>query len=259
MKRRSEWYETFFDGLYGKVLASRSDDPRTVAEARTIKKVLKLRKDRRVLDCPCGMGRIAIQLAKLGLDATGADLTASYIRRARRRARAEGLDIRFIRCDMRELPFAGEFDAVISWFTSFGYFDDAGNLKTAKAAFAALKPGGRFLIEMLNKSWLLPRFTPKGDDEANGVRIVRHSRWDARGSRILNTWKMSKGKRVETHRFSHCLYNGAEMRSLLRASGFRDIRFFGNPPLGRFTRHSRRMIAVAQKPGHCSAATRTAR
>ncbi len=248
MSKSTEWYETFFDGLYGQVLAGQSDKARTLAEARTIKRVLKLRKGRRVLDCLCGMGRISLQLAKLGLDVTGADLTASYIRRARRRAKAERLDIHFIRCDMRELPFEGEFDAVVNWFTSFGYFDAAGNLAAARAAFAALKPGGKFLIEMLNKSWLIPRFTPKGDDESNGVRIIRHSRWDARGRRVLNTWKMSRGKRVETHRFSHCLYNGAEMRLLLRAAGFRDIELFGRPPLGRLTRHSRRLIAVARRP-----------
>ena len=248
MSKSDKWYETFFDGLYAKVLAGRHDESRTLAEARTIKKVLKLRKGKRILDCPCGMGRITFQLAKLGLDVTGADLTASYIRRARRRAKAEGLGIRFVRCDMRELPFDGQFDAVVNWFTSFGYFDDTGNLTTAKAAFAALKPGGKFMIEMLNKSWVSARFTPRGDDVANGVRIVRRTRWDAHGSRLLNTWKMSKGKRVETHRFSHCLYNGAEIRALLRAAGFRDIELFGRPPLGRFTRHSRRMIAIAQRP-----------
>lgn len=247
MKTRSEWYETFFDGLYAQVLGGH-DESRTVAEARIIKRVLRLRKGQRVLDCPCGMGRITFALAGLGLDVTGADLTASYIRRARRRAKREGLDVPFVRCDMRELPFQRQFHAVVNWFTSFGYFDDAGNLVAAKAAFAALKPGGRFLIEMLNKSWLLPRFTPKGDEQANGIRIVRRSQWDADGSRVLNTWKMSKGKRVETHHFSHCLYNATEMRSVLRAAGFRDIRFLGRPPLGRFTRHSRRMMAIGTRP-----------
>jgi len=38
------------------------------------------------------------------------------------------------------------------------------------------------------------------------------------------------------------------MRRLLRAAGFDDIRFLGRPPLGRFTRHSRRMIAIAARP-----------
>jgi SAM-dependent methyltransferase len=248
MSRSTRWYETFFGGLYAQVLAGQTDEAKTLAEARTIRKVLGLRKGQRVLDCPCGMGRIAFALARLGLDAAGADLTALYVRRARRRAKDEGLDIPFVRCDMRELPFEGEFDAVVNWFTSFGYFDEAGNLATARAAFAALKPGGQFLIELLNRSWLLPRFCPTSDELIGGVRIVRSARWDADGGRVFNTWTMSKGKKVETHEFWHRLYNAAEMRSLLWAAGFRDIRFLGRPPLGRFTRHCRRMIAVGTRP-----------
>jgi len=248
MSKSPEWYETFFDGLYGQILAGKTDDPRTVAEAKAIKRLLHLRKGQRVLDCPCGLGRIAFQLAKLGLNVTGADLTASYIRRARRRAKKEALGIRFIRCDMRELPFNGEFHAVINWFTSFGYFDEAGNLAAARAAFTAQKPGGKFLIEMLSKSWLVRRFTPTCEDEHTAVRVVRRSRWDAHRSRIYNTWTLSKGERSETHRFSHCLYSAREMRALLRAAGFRDVQFFGHPPLGRFTRHSHRMIAIATRP-----------
>ena len=248
MSKSAKWYETFFDGLYGQALAGRTDEPRTVQEARLIKRLLKLRKGKRVLDCPCGLGRIAFQLAKMGLDVTGVDLTASFVRRARRRAKAEGLDIRFLRCDMRELPFDREFDAVVNWFTSFGYFDDAGNLAAAKAALAALKPGGKFLIEMLNKSWVLSHFRPDHDETVSGVRIVSHARMDTGKRRIHNRWILSRGGKVEVHRFSHRLYNGAEMRALLRTAGFRDIQFFGRPPVGRLTRHSRRLIAVARRP-----------
>jgi hypothetical protein len=44
------------------------------------------------------------------------------------------------------------------------------------------------------------------------------------------------------------IFNGAEIRALLRAAGFREVKLFPNPPLGPFTRHSRRMIAVGSKP-----------
>lgn len=246
--RPREWFHEFFAGLYGHVLGGRSPEKRAPREAALIKKVLHLRKGQRVLDCPCGLGRIGRELARLGLDVTGVDLTASYIRRARRRAARRGLAVRFMQGDMRELPFNGEFHAVVNWFTSFGYFDDAGNLAAARAAFAALRPGGKFLIEMMNKSWLRPRFTPRGDETVSGVRIVRRSRWHREGHRVINTWTFSKGRRRETHRFSHCLYTARQLRAVLGAAGFRDIRLLGYPPLGRLARHSRRMIAIARRP-----------
>ena len=248
MSNSTKWYETFFDGLYSKVLAGQCDEGRTLQDARTIRRVLKLRKGRSVLDCPCGLGRIAFALARLGMAVTGADLTASYVSRARRRAKAEGLDIPFVRCDMRELPFKGRFDAVINWFTSFGYFDNAGNLAAARAAFDALQPGGRFLIETMNKSRLLSCWRADREEVINGVRIVNRARWDARASRVKDTWTMSEGTRTEQRSLTIRVYNGAEMRALLQAAGFRNVQLFGRPPLGRFTRHSRRMIALATRP-----------
>ena len=187
-------------------------------------------------------------MARLGLAVTGVDLCATFVRSARSRAASARLPVRFVRCDMRELPFAGEFDAAVNWFTSIGYFDDAGNLAAARAAFAALKPGGKFLVEAMNKSSLLPRFTPSSDSEVNGVRIVSRRRWDARTNRVRDTWTLSKGSRRERHPLRLRVYNGAEIRRLLRQAGFRDIRLFGRPPLGRLTRHSRRFIAIGTKP-----------
>ncbi len=248
MSNKPEWFETYFDGLYGRAFPSSDTKARAIAEARTVKRVLRLRKGRRVLDCPCGLGRITFQLAKMGLAMTGVDLTASFVRKAKRRAKKQGADIRFLRCDMRELPFDGEFDAVINWFNSFGYFDDAGNLAAAKAAFAALKPGGKFLIEVMNKSWVLSHFRQHSDGTVGGIRIIQRIRWHADTGRLFTKRTFIKGKKTENHRISMRIYNGAEMRSLLREAGFGDIRLFGHAPLGRFTRHSRRMIAIGRRP-----------
>jgi hypothetical protein len=113
---------------------------------------------------------------------------------------------------------------------------------------AALKPGGRFLVELINRSAVLARFRPRLDDQRGGVRIATTNRWDGRTGRMHNVWTFSKGRKVERHRFSLRLYTGAELRSVLRSAGFREIRLYGRPPLGRLTRHSRRLIAVARRP-----------
>ena len=76
----------------------------------------------RVLDVPCGTGRIAKRLAERGLDVVGVDLTDRFLDEAR----AAGLVVE--RADMRELPFEDTFDVAICMWGSFGYFDDAGNL-----------------------------------------------------------------------------------------------------------------------------------
>ncbi len=253
MKRNAvksrQWFETFFAGLYGRVLAGQIDPARTRRQARLIKRVLGLRKGQSALDCPCGQGRLTVPLARLGLKMTGVDLTRPFLAKARRAAGTSHVGVDFHHSDMRTLPFDGRFDAVINWFSSFGYFDDAGNLATARAAWASLKPGGQFLVEVINKSFLLSHWHNGRDEVINGVRIVNNHRMD-RTSHVRDTWTMSRGGRIERRRLCMRVFNGTEMRALLKQAGFVDIRLLGHSAkgAGRFTRHSRRFIAVGRKP-----------
>jgi len=128
----SEWYEEFFGGLYAGILGGGERESVAPGEARLIRRLLRLRRGMRVLDVPCGMGRIAIPLAEAGMAVTGIDLMPAYLRRARRLARTAGVGVRFMQGDMRDIDFHGEFDAVVNWFGSFGYFDEEGNLAFAR-------------------------------------------------------------------------------------------------------------------------------
>ena len=243
----AEWFETFFDGLYAKVLPDAHSGPQSGEEARMVKRLLGVRKGQRVLDVPCGKGRLTIPLARMGVAMTGVDLTPAYLRRARRLARQEGLDVRFVHSDMREIAFDGEFHGAFNWFGSFGYFSDADNLRFCRRVFAALRPGGRFLVEGINKSWMLTHFRERDDSMHGSVRVVTRNRWNARTGRVHSTWILSGGDAAETHTITMRIFNGAELRALLREAGFRDVRLFTRPR-GRFTRHSRRLIAVGRKP-----------
>jgi 2-polyprenyl-3-methyl-5-hydroxy-6-metoxy-1,4-benzoquinol methylase len=244
----AEWFQTFFGGLYGQVLAHQFDDKANLVQARLVKQLLHVRKGSKVLDIPCGMGRLVIPLARMGLVMTGVDLSEGYIRRARREAREKRVEARFVCCDMRDINFCEEFDSAINWFTSIGYFRGNGDQTFCRRVFQALKPGGQFLVETLNKSYLLAHFRPRFENTIGGVHLVNEVRWDPHSQRTETTWVLSKGNRTERHRVSIRLYGGAEMRRLLRSSGFGEIQLFGYPPLGRLTRHSKRLIAVAHRP-----------
>ena len=245
----AEWFETFFSGLYAQVLPKTFDDARTARQVRLVRRLLKLRKGQRVLDIPCGVGRLTFPLARAGMAMTGVDLTAPYLSRARRRARREGLDVRFVHTDMREIDFDGEFHAAFNWFGSFGYFSDADNLAFCQRVWQALRPGGRFLVEGLNKSWLMSHFRPHSEETIGGVHIEHRVRYDKRADRVRSVWTLRKGRRTERHELTMWIFNGAQIRTMLRAAGYTDIRLYDrNYPATRFTRHSRRIIAVAERP-----------
>ena len=245
----AEWFESFFEGLYSLVLADQRFEGRTTKEAHIIKRLLRLRKGQHVLDIPSGLGRISLPLARAGIRVTGVDMCRPYIRRARKRAKAEGLNITFIEADMRNINFDGEFEAAYNWFGSFGYSSDADDVTFVRQVYKALKPGGRFLINDLNKSWFFGlSHLSRGTETRAGVSITVRYKRNRATNRVHYYWTLSKGGTTETHHVVHRLYSGGEIRSLLQQVGFRDIKLYGNPPVGRFTRHSREFIAVARRP-----------
>lgn len=68
-----------------------------------------------LLDVACGSGQLALMAAKDGTEVTGVDIASSLVERARVRAQAEGLKIRFEEADAEALPFDdASFDVVVS-------------------------------------------------------------------------------------------------------------------------------------------------
>jgi len=67
------------------------------------------------LDAGCGTGFLALELAARGHRVTGIDFAPSMVARAREKAAASGLAVRFDQGDAENLPFAaGSFDLVVS-------------------------------------------------------------------------------------------------------------------------------------------------
>jgi 2-polyprenyl-3-methyl-5-hydroxy-6-metoxy-1,4-benzoquinol methylase len=108
-------YLHFYTDVLG---AGRSD-----ADAGLVARLLSLEPGMRVLDVPCGEGRIAGRLARLGCEVVGVDYTERWVELARKHYPEATFELG----DMRSLPYAEEFDAVVNWFTSFGYFDPETN------------------------------------------------------------------------------------------------------------------------------------
>ena len=100
-----------------------------------------------VLDLACGHGELAGALAARGCAVTGLDSSAAFLDRARADAAAARVSVEYVAGDMRELPWAGRFDRVVSWSTAFGYFDDDVNRAVLDQIARVLRPGGRFEAE----------------------------------------------------------------------------------------------------------------
>jgi 2-polyprenyl-3-methyl-5-hydroxy-6-metoxy-1,4-benzoquinol methylase len=102
----------------------------------------------RVLDVGCGTGEHVLLCARLGLDATGVDVSSAAIRIAEQKARDRGLAARFLLQDARRLADLGEsFDTVLDC----GLFvhvvdDDADRVTYLDGLRSVVPPGGRYFM-----------------------------------------------------------------------------------------------------------------
>ena len=243
----AHWTDDFFTGYWSMMQRSSEVSDVSADEARVLRKLLRLRKGSRVADIPCGDGRISLELMRMGCEVVGVDACEPSIRRARRRLRKEGLEGTFYLGDMRDLRLPRDFDAVINWWGSFGYFDDATNGQVLKGFADVLRTGGRVLIDQVNRERILRDFMRKGVFEYGGVKVTTRNRWDPVGKRIEGSWFFEKEGRRARRRSSIRLYTPSEMRALMESAGLA-LEYLCDGKTGLpFNRGSRRMTAVGQK------------
>ena len=166
-----------------------------------------------ILDLCCGFGRITLELARRGFFPTGVDITESYLRTAREDTAHEGLDIEFIRKDVRSFKRKAAFDAAVNLYNSFGYFENPkDDLLFLKNAHYSLKKGGALIIEVLGKEIAVRDYTEAEWFERAGFTVLTESNpVDSWGS-IWNRWILIKdGKRWEKV-FIQRLYAVSELR-----------------------------------------------
>jgi SAM-dependent methyltransferase len=184
--------------------------------------------------------------------ATGLDFNAAALAVARERAQARGVQVSFHEADMREMAFSPPFDAAYCFFGSFGYFSDEDNARFAQAVGAALRPGGRFLIDSHVMESLLPRFQARGwgwtGEPGTSIRVLEERRWNLQSRRIDVTWTFIQpdGTLQNVHS-SIRVYAHAELCELLRMAGFESFQSVETLTAAPFAIGSSRLSLIATK------------
>jgi SAM-dependent methyltransferase len=240
------WYEQSFGRDYLTVYKHR-DLQGAAREVRRMMQWLDLPVGAEVLDLCCGMGRHSLALTELGLSVTGVDLSEVLLAEARK------LDsqakVTWIRGDMRNVPLALTFDAVVNLFTSFGYFeDDEENAQVLREIDRLLAPGGRFIIDYMNPSYVIRNLVP-ASERMEGSERIEERRSIEQGfvrKRIeivgADTPQRSYLEQVK-------LYSLEQMKRLMAATSLRVDQVYGGYDSSVYDEQtSERMILVGGKP-----------
>lgn len=254
------WWVSFFDERY-RVSDLDSQPGRSTAEqVGCVQDVLREAGCVKVLDLGCGTGRHTAGLAAGGFEVTGVDLNQDYLSLARQRAEREQVNASFLQADMRRLTPVEDssFDAVISMYTTFGFFPGTDGDRAVLGEIArVLRPGGTLLLDIINRDWLLRTFAASDfvseqgrfvirdyDDSPDGV-ILHEDSFSARDSTLRWTiTRMSEPRGSITADYR--VYSVHEIHSLLAAAGLRPRTVLGGYDRSAFTIFSPRILMVAE-------------
>jgi SAM-dependent methyltransferase len=234
-----QWFERDFDSdsyfeiYHDKELEAAQEGPALAA-------LLDLEPGSRVLDLPCGWGRLRPGLEARGYQVTGGDLSPLNLRRhAREHPGAT------VRLDLRQLPFAdGAADGVFCAYTSWGYFaSDEENQQQLDEFARVLRPGGVLLLDLAGRNFFL-RALATIDQEWYEVEGYRERvRLSSDGRRFLTD------RIIRDERFQHDIWipTDQEARAGLASAGFTVDQAYGTVQGAPWQPYSERWIYRAIK------------
>lgn len=190
----------------------------------------------RILDVPCGIGRVGIPLARLGFEVTGIDLSPRLVGAANKKAtdfKLAPARARFCVGDMRDLGSRfspGSFDAVVNVFTSIGYGSEEDDLMFFREARGVTRRGGLLLVSGLrNRDYVARNPSQNVYEESARLLVLDTYSFDSARSRERGVWRFFQkrgGKGGEVLKFAGefpvdiRVYSPHELAARLEATGW---------------------------------------
>jgi SAM-dependent methyltransferase len=176
---------------------------------------------------------------------TGLDADSFFLERAREDAAAHGVDVEYVEGDMRRLPWDARFDALLLWFTAFGYFDDDGNAAVVRELRRVLRNGGRAVLELNHLPWVLAHLQRQSFVRRDADVFLDDFVWHPETSVMEMHRVVVRDGAVRETPYSIRMFMPAELRDLLLGAGFERVELLG-PEGEPLTSDDRRVIALAQ-------------
>jgi SAM-dependent methyltransferase len=248
-KKTRPWWEELFNDDFIRTMA-KVTDAQIGGEVNFIEESLGCEAGAMILDLACGTGRHAVELAARGYQVVGFDLSLAMLARASDEAQDRKQKINFVQGDMREMTFEETFDGIYSWNTSFGYFDEEKNGAVIARVHKALKKGGQFLLDVVNRDYIVRQAPSLAWFEGDGCICMDEMTIDFITSRmrVKRTLMMDDGRTKEIE-YSVRIYALHELGKMLHDNGFRVAEVSGRTgtPGVFFGCESPRTLILAEK------------
>jgi len=159
--------------------------------------------------------------------------------------------MKLVKADMRRINYKNEFDAVANLWTSYGYFEkESDNLLIVKKMYRALKPGGKFMLHVINRDWIITNYSPSDWFQAGNIRVLEKRKFDYATSINHSVWHFLKDGEETSHQVKLRMYSYHELITMFKSVGFVDIQGYGSTKDEPISRDSMMMFIIGTKPKH---------
>ncbi len=250
----SEWFRGFFDPVANSFWEAVVPVEVTRQDVAFLRSALGLQAGDRLLDAPCGAGRLALPLAALGWRVTGVDLSADALKTLRTRASERALRVEAVAADLRELPLDGPFDGACCMGNSFGYFDPEGMAAFARRLGALLRPSARFVVETaMAAESILPNFEQEFTAAAGDLTLKVAQRYNVAESRVDAQMTFGRGsaltprEQLPPRATRHYVLTCREIVTLLERAGLCVRSLYSDTHGSPYVLGEPRLIVVAER------------
>jgi 2-polyprenyl-3-methyl-5-hydroxy-6-metoxy-1,4-benzoquinol methylase len=128
-----------------------------------------------VLDAGCGTGRVAVELARRGIDVVGVDADPDMLERAQRRRP----ELTWVLADLATLSLDGRFDVVVMAGNILPFAEPGSRAAIVATCAGHLAPGGWLVVGAgLQRGWPSVDELDAWASDAGLVLDVRYGGWD---------------------------------------------------------------------------------
>jgi ubiquinone/menaquinone biosynthesis C-methylase UbiE len=242
------FYEEFIE-KYDSLISWKN---RSGRETKFFKKLLSENKVEKVLDCACGTGQHVVMLNQMGFSAKGSDLSPAMIKKAKTNAKKYGVKATFKVADFRNLSktFNEKFDAIICMGNSLPHlFNNRDLTKALNEMHKLLNKNGILIMQQRNYDMLVgkkKRFFPMSIRKDEVFFYVLDYFPDKVVFNVVNL--ENKSGKFNVYSTNYNPLKKSHISELLRKSGFKNLKFFGNYKFKRFNiRSDDYLIFICEK------------
>jgi SAM-dependent methyltransferase len=225
-----DWAREYFERGYAQRWGLLAPSDLMRLEAAGLWGLLELSSTSRIIDIGCGHGKHALPLAERGAEVIGLDFAVALLKRARHLSAELRTPVRWVRGDMRRLPFRSGCAGGAILMDAFGFFDTEDEHEAVlREAARVVTTGGRLALKVVNGGLVLDDFRETEREERDGVVVSVSNTLTSGPPRLTQRLSVTGSRGHGEYERRQRLYRVDELRTAFEQVGFDVVGVFADP------------------------------